>query len=371
MQSPSIVALWNIWRRKWQPKLQVTKKRNHEWIRNLPQTPEKKLLLSATWLGFQKKRKGTWNDTQARAFRSFDVDVLKFSNLRRHHKSKLRRGSVQRLTGKSVGVSAPTESQFLRVWDELQKGVSPHSLDIDNMKAAKVYRTVFCLSEALYAKDREFARKAVVGSIRRDESNGRLLLCFSLVSKDLQRRSGVLGVKKGFGTGAKAITSATWDLQQFATPCYGVSQFQLQGQKQKVTVQAPSMDQPLCEHFAKIQRQMIIDAAADEQLSVQQMMEQTKPGSNERLFPSLKMVTHDHSHATSRILKSGFYAVPALKTILKEDVQLKTSVTQMVEHSKVFKDHFQGLNSQSEGPSSLKSHHWAQQSTGLQACRDL
>ena len=49
-----------------------------------------------------------------------------------------------------------------------------------------------------------------------------------------------------------------------------------------------------------------------------------------------------------------FYAVPALKTILKEDVQLKTSVTQMVEHSKVFKDHFQGLNSQSEGPSSLK-----------------
>ena len=114
------------------------------------------------------------------------------------------------------------------------------------------------------------------------------------------------------------------------------------------------MDQSLCEHFAKIQRQMIIDAAADEQLSVQQMMEQTKPGSKERLFPSLKTVTHDRSHATSRILKRGFYAVPALKTILKEDVQLKTSVTQMVEHSKVFKDHFQGLNSQSEGPSSLK-----------------
>ena len=196
MQSPSIVALWNIWRRKWQPKLQVTKKRSHEWIRNLPQTPEKKLLLSATWLGFQKKRKGTWkagcqvcahfNDTQARAFRSFDVDVLKFSNLRRHHKSKFHKNNVQGLMGKSVGVSAPTESQFLRVWDELQKGVSPHSLDIDNMKAAKIYRMVFCLSEALYAKDREFARKAVAGSIRRDESNGRLLLYFSLVSKNLQ-----------------------------------------------------------------------------------------------------------------------------------------------------------------------------------------
>ena len=216
MQSPSIVAKWNIWRRKWQPKLQVTKKRSHEWIRNLPQTPEKKLLLSATWLGFQKIRKGTWkagcqvcahfNDTQARAFRSFDVDVLKFSNLRRHHKSKFHKNNVQGLMGKSVGVSAPTESQFLRVWDELQKGVSPRSLDIDNMKAAKIYRMVFCLSEALYAKDREFARKAVVRSIRRDESNGRLLLYFSLVSKDLQCRSGVLGVKKGFGTGAKAIT---------------------------------------------------------------------------------------------------------------------------------------------------------------------
>eukprot|EP00435_Cladocopium_sp_Y103_P066961 s17_g29.t1 len=273
------------------------------------------------------------------------------SNLKRHHTSSFHRNNVNRLLGRSAAVHAPPKSQFLRVWDELQKGVAPHSVGVDNMKAAKIYQMIFCLSEALYAMDREFAKKATVSSIRRDESNGRLLLYFSLVTKDLQGRSGVLGVRKGFGTGASAITSATWDLvQRFATPCYAVSKFS--PPKKAKVAQLPQMDQPLVDHFAKIQRQMIIDAAADEQLSVQQMMEQTKPGSKDRLFANLKLVTHDHSHATSRILKRGFYSIPALKAILKEDIQSKMSICQMVDNSKVLKDHFRSLNSQSEGPAS-------------------
>ena len=202
--------------------------------------------------------------------------------------------------------------------------------------------------------DREFAKNAVAGSIRRDESDGRLLVFFSLVSKDLHCRSGMLGVRKGHGTAASAITAATWDLiQRFATPCYAVSKFLLP-KHQPVCQEAPALDRSLCEHFASVQRQMVIDAAADEQLSVQQMMEQKKPNSRDRLFPNLNLVTHDHSHATSRILKRGFYAIPALKSVLQEDIQGKTSVCQMVEHSKVFKDHFRKLNSESEGPSSHK-----------------
>ena len=33
---------------------------------------------------------------------------------------------------------APSESQFLRVWDELSKGVAPNSVNVDNMKGDKI-----------------------------------------------------------------------------------------------------------------------------------------------------------------------------------------------------------------------------------------
>ena len=353
---------WKICRAKWAPKLQVVKDDKKDLVANLPHSAEKVLLLRKSWLGFRCNN-DVWkagceicahfNDSQARAFRSFQVSNLRIENLKRHHKSRFHQSNVQRLFGHSAAIQAPSQSQFLSVWDELQKGVAPHSVDVDNMKAKKVYQMIFCLSEALYSMDREFARKAVVGSIRRDESNGRLLLYFSLVTRDLQCRSGVLGIRKGFGTGASAITSATWDLvERFATPACSVSKF-LPADKHKMAVdKPPCIDQSLCDHFAKIQRQMIIDAAADEQLSVQQMMEQRKPGTKELLFKNLKMVTHDHSHATSRILKRGFYSIPALKTILQDDIQSKTSICQMVDNSRVFKDHFRSLNAESEGPSS-------------------
>lgn len=353
---------WKICRAKWAPKLRVIKDEKKDLVANLPHSAEKVLLLRKTWIGF-RCHNDVWkagceicahfNDSQARAFRNFQVSNLRIENLKRHHNSSFHKTNVQRLLGRSAAVKAPSKDQFLSVWDELQKGVAPHSVDVDNMKAKKVYQMIFCLSEALYSMDREFARKAVTGSIRRDESNGRLLLYFSLVTNDLHCKSGVLGVRKGFGTGASAITSATWDLvERFATSAWAVSKF-LPPAKSKMAVdKPPCIDQSLCDHFAKIQRQMIIDAAADEQLSVQQMMEQKKPGTAEKLFKNLHMVTHDHSHATSRILKRGFYAIPALKTVLRDDVQGKTSICQMIDNSRVFKDHFRSLNADSEGPSS-------------------
>ena len=315
----SVVTTWNIRREKWGQHLRlIKKKKNKEWVRSLPPSEARTLLLRKTWLGF-RYNKGVWkagceicshcDDKEARAFRSFGVTTLSIANLKRHHNSEFHNNNVKRLMGRTIAVKAPAESQFLKVWDELSKGVSPHSAEVDNMKADKIYRMVFCLSEALYSMDREFAKKAIGGSVRRDESDGRLLLFFSLVNKDLQVRSGMLGVSKNHGTGAAALTSATWKLvQRFATPCYAVEKFMLP-KHEPVSPQVPSMDQSLCDHFAGVQRQMVIDAAADEQLSVQQMMEQKKPNSNERLFPNLNLVTHDHSHATSRILKRGFYAI--------------------------------------------------------------
>lgn len=161
MVKASVVTTWNINRRKWLPHLKVlTKKDSSDWVRASPSTPEKALLLRKTWLGFRCK-KGAWTagcevcshckDKEARAFRSFGVTTLAISNLKRHQKSEFHKRNVQRLMGKTItNFKAPSESQFLRVWDELSKGVAPNSVNVDNMKGDKIYRMVFaCLKHFL------------------------------------------------------------------------------------------------------------------------------------------------------------------------------------------------------------------------------
>ena len=243
---------------------------------------------------------------------------------------------------------APSAGQFQAVLDELKKGTSPNAVKIDRMSGRKVYKMIFCLAEALYSQDRDFARQAIVGSIRRDESAGRLLLYFSFATADLRSRSGVLGIRSKFGTGATAITNATADLfARFATPLFKIQDFR--------PSKAPSeaMDENLLVHTRTVQVQTIIDAAADEQLSVRQMQQQVLPNSNNQLmFPNLKLVTLDHCHATSRILKRGFGAVPALHDIMREDIRAKGSISQMIQHSKPFRQFFFQHGQKSEGPTS-------------------
>ena len=191
------------------------------------------------------------------------------------------------------------------------KGTSPNALNVDKMKGRKVYRMIFCLAEALFSLDRAFARKATVGSMRRDESQGRLLIYFTFVTPDLQSRTGVLGISKNFNgstsRGARAITDATEKIfRRFATQFCQMSQFGPPVEKIKVD----TVDEQLFAHCLEIQVQTIIDAAADEQVSFRQM--QMLQLNGHRMFPNLRIVTLDHCHATSRILKRGFGAVPAL-----------------------------------------------------------
>eukprot|EP00438_Fugacium_kawagutii_P007524 Skav231105 [mRNA] locus=scaffold2525:459335:462529:+ [translate_table: standard] len=336
--------------KKWLPSVPVLRKeKSKRHLKTLPVTAETLLLKNRTWLGFRKNKKDNqWgagceicafcNDGRARAFRTFSVTKLKLDHLKRRQRTVFHKENLRKMMGMSGTVQAPPQSQFLAVWDEIMKGVSPHSVGVDNMGGKKIFRMMFCLAEALYREDRQFAKQAVCGSIRRDESDGRLLLYFTFVTKDLRTRSGTLGIRKKFGSGADALTCATIELfKRFATANSGVQDF-LQAKDSQPPL---SMDKGLWKHALECQRQTIIDAAADEQLSTRQMMDMTLPGSEEKAFPNLKLLTLDHSHATTRILKRGFAAVPALQAIIREDIQSKSSITQMIDNSKLFRNQFE------------------------------
>lgn len=342
---------WKVFKKKWEPSVPVLRKdKSKRRLATLPVTAETLLLKKRTWLGFRKKKDNQWgagceicafcNDSRARAFRTFSVKKLKLDHLKRHQKTTFHKENLRKMMGMGATLQAPPQSQFLAVWDQIMKGVKPYAVGVDKMRGKKIYRMLFCLAEALYREDRQFAKQAVCGSIRRDESEGRLLLYFTFVTKDLRTRSGTLGIRKKFGSGADALTSATLELfKRFATENSGVTAF-LEA-KAKSSQPSLTMDHGLWKHSLNCQRQTIIDAAADEQLSSRQMMDMTLPDSNEKAFPNLKLLTLDHSHATTRILKRGFAAVPALQTIIREDIQAKTSIAQMIHHSKLFRSQFE------------------------------
>ena len=359
---PDALTIWKLHKRKWAPSLRVL--RRQKWLdilHSLTPSAEQRLLLQKTWVGFRKQG-NKWNagceicayckDTRARAFRSFRVRKLTFAHLKRHQHSSFHKENLRILLGVGgIQPSAPSAEQFQRVWDELMKGTSPNALNVDKMKGRKVYRMIFCLAEALFSLDRAFARKATVGSMRRDESQGRLLIYFTFVTPDLQSRTGVLGISKNFNgstsRGARAITDATEKIfRRFATQFCQMSQFGPPVEKIKVD----TVDEQLFAHCLEIQVQTIIDAAADEQVSFRQM--QMLQLNGHRMFPNLRLVTLDHCHATSRILKRGFGAVPALGEIMKQDIQAKGSITQLIQNSKVFRDFFLETGRKSSGPAS-------------------
>ena len=88
-------------------------------------------------------------------------------------------------------LSAPEAHAFRLVWDAMCQGTAPKQ-GVDGVgKAIKVRKMRWLISEAIKTLDRQFARNAVCLSLRRDASNGRLLLIFTAVNEKLETRTGL------------------------------------------------------------------------------------------------------------------------------------------------------------------------------------
>lgn len=122
-----------------------------------------------------------------------------------------------------------------------------------------------CLREGMFSVDRDFARKSLMSSLRRDESQTRLSARFCMVTGDLDRRIGVFGSIRGCQGDADDITDVSSKMfARFATS--NVDAPYAKNAK-------PETDIALDAHIRTIHKQLLIDAASNEQLSGRQMEE--------------------------------------------------------------------------------------------------
>ena len=170
----------------------------------------------------------------------------------------------------------------------------------------------------------------------RDERAGRLFVRIAGATPSLERGSMAIGISKGHGTGADAITTATIDLlTRFATPDHNCLRRDIE----------KACDPDLMSHLRSSMKQIIIDAASDERLSARQMIEGMDFSTNNAYLPSDTVVTWDKAHASRRIVSRTFVAEETLGKLLSTYIfpRKKTqpeSICDILHHSPVLADLF-------------------------------
>ena len=187
-------------------------------------------------------------------------------------------------------------------------------------------------------KDRAFLKNATMLSLRRDERNQRLMVRFCAVNhKDFSVRRNTFGDAKKFGSGATQITTATQMLiSKFCTVGDGLLPPVHNGKPHR---QQPSLDTDLEQHCRTIQKQLVIDAAADERLSARQMVEGCNHDGIDALTPN-QTVTLDKAHASRRILSRTFNNDDLMKKVLDKYILGKKSICTIIHNSKHLSDQF-------------------------------
>ena len=197
---------------------------------------------------------------------------------------------------------------------------------------------VYCFAEALRNEARSFLKECTIIRMMRDERNGRLFLRVAGATPDLKRGAMALGISKGHGTGADAITTATMDvLTRFATPGHNCTH--------PGSIAKKECDADLLSHLRMGMKQVIIDAASDERLSARQMIEGMDFSKTDTFLHSDTIVTWDKAHASRRIVSRTFVAEETLGKLLGTYIfPLKNSKEQcicdLLHHSSVLADLF-------------------------------
>lgn len=161
----------------------------------------------------------------------------------------------------------------------------------------KARRMATCLAEAMFEKDRDFVLGAKTLTLLRDVRKGVVAIRFSAVSKDLQVRTGLLGVAKDlqrFGTGALGLLKTTSHvITCFSTFLPGTSCAQNVGSVRSAIRRRCHM--------------VTVDAAADEVLA-SELMRQPLSQVFSALTPNLRIILRDKAHASRRTASGEAWA---------------------------------------------------------------
>ena len=219
---------------------------------------------------------------------------LKASRLEKHHESHEHRYAVAAYFGILEGATrSPASQEMLEQLQSLQQGKAgnPHS---------KAHAITWCLSEALLDIDREFVKKARTLSICRDDRAHRLLMRFTGSTKNLDVRSGVLGIGTAHREKADAdgIVNATKEvLEGFCTPRRGAP-IHGDGPKNIIPI---GIDVELLAHMQQIIEVIAVDEEAAE-VKAADIGRGRRASAFELapITPNLKFVTRDKAHGFRR-----------------------------------------------------------------------
>jgi len=186
-------------------------------------------------------------------------------------------------------VGSPDATLFSEVLGNLLNGRAP-----DGPPSAKTRAVIWCLEEALLESQRAALRNCGAVTLARDERAQRLLVRYAACGTSLQLERGMLGLAKGFGTGAEAITEATEGLlRRVCTQKHGCPNRNIQ----------PVLDEDLPQHIKNRIEVLVVDAAADELLSGDIGRGRRTAAAeltDAQLTPNLLLVARDRAHASRR-----------------------------------------------------------------------
>lgn len=320
-------------------------KNYRKWRQRLSEIP---------WLAFKKRCDGTLgvgcllcafagSPSPAACFEMEKTEV-RLSKLKRHEQTDAHRKAWQNASA-STGLPGPPaaldstkdappcevfEAALKRRLDGLacQAGLPDHGIGPDKLR-----QLTFCLAEAKRMMLRAWILdNSVTIALQQDERHQRLLLRFTAASGRLERKSGVIGLAKNFGSAAGSISQATEKvIRAFCTPGSWAP---------GVDCSSFPINDALLEAFRQKTEVFVADNAGDEQ-KAGELLRHKRGEDGASFLPSLRLGLRDAAHASRRIIKRPFEADPTLAEIMQSVFFGKHSIVAAVENSILLKNRFE------------------------------
>ena len=276
----------------------------------------------------------------------FSLQTLKFPNIRRHAKSCHHKHAVSAYRGHlldqaagkaDAALVAPSEDEFLAVWQGLGSSSTGSSAKIVKQSLRKSTTMEWCLWEALRDSERLALSQASTIALAMDERKGRLLVSFAACSgKGLDVTTGFLGQLQHQGMNSVEVAACVRKaVRRLCTrrqphPCMNRS-------RTKPTVVARA------EHLILKRIEMITaDGAANEQLALKLLHPMSARTSKVGVgkLPGLKLILRDKAHASRRLTERTFRSDPLLQQICDVVLFSKNSIAKLLCYSGDFADIF-------------------------------
>lgn len=220
-------------------------------------------------------------------------------SIRRHMESQSHKDAIKAMYGTSIGNQrlAPDLDQFLTVLKNSRQGL-PHNGTQSVGGRHKICQMRWCLAEAIKDIERAHVKKSNVVALHQDAREQLFLMRYSAVTPDLKIMRGVLGVVKNFGTTSDDICKTVITVcKDFCSPRLSPPS-STTGHRHQSSV----CDLELYNHLRSIVELMDADGASDEQRAMRLLQGKAHSVAigNQTMFPNLKIVLRDRTHAATR-----------------------------------------------------------------------